>query len=75
MKIKKMSPTPKSITQRKPTKISPSSNNNKEPKAIRYIPAKYHNVKILIVFIKKIRVIKMSNCKKKTSFNIFLQIN
>jgi hypothetical protein len=27
------------------------------------------------VFIKKIRVIKMSNCKKKTSFNIFLQIN
>ncbi len=32
IKIKKTKPTPKSITQRKPIKMSASSNNNKKPK-------------------------------------------
>ncbi len=33
IKIKKIKPTPKSITHKKPIKISPSSNNIKKPKA------------------------------------------
>jgi len=33
--IKKIKPTPKSIIHRNPTKISPSSNNNKNPKKIK----------------------------------------
>ena len=32
IKIKKINPTPKSITQRNPTNISPSSNKSKHPK-------------------------------------------
>lgn len=35
IKIKKTKPTPKSITHKKPIKISPSSNNNKKPKDIK----------------------------------------
>ena len=30
--MKKISPTPKSITHKNPIKISPSSNNNQKPK-------------------------------------------
>ena len=48
MKIKKIRPTPKSTTQRKPTKISPSFISNKIPEEIRYNPARYQSVKILM---------------------------
>ena len=74
IKIKKISPTPKSIIHKKPIKISASSSNIKKPKAIRYIPATYHNEIILTVFMKKIRDITLRICNKKTSFNIIVHI-
>ena len=69
MKIKKISPTPKSITHKKPTKISLSSNNKKKPKDSKYKPAKYHTVKIFIELIKKKRITKVNICSKKKTFN------
>lgn len=47
MKIKKTKPTPKSITHKKPIKMSLSSSKSSNPKKIKYNPAKYHNVNIL----------------------------
>lgn len=35
MNIKNTKPTPKSITHKKPIKISPSSNNSQKPKIIK----------------------------------------
>lgn len=50
--IKKIKPTPKSITHKKPTKISPSSSKSHQPNNIRYNPAKYQRVNTLKVFTK-----------------------
>jgi len=36
--MKKIRPTPKSITHRKPTNISPSSRKSQTPKKIKYSP-------------------------------------
>ena len=44
---KKITPTPKSITHKKPIKIPPSPNNNNNPPLKRYKPPQYHDVKIL----------------------------
>ena len=70
MKIKNTRPTPKSITHKKPTKISLSSNIKKQPKKTRYKPARYHNVRILYVLTKKHKVTSDKFCKTKTSVSI-----
>ncbi len=69
IKIKKTKPTPKSITHKKPTNISPSSVSSKKPKDIKYIPAIYHKVIILIVLIKNIKENEIRIWIKKSSFN------
>ena len=66
-----MRPTPKSITHKNPINISPSSNNIKNPRLNKYIPAKYQRVIIFIVFIKKIKEIIVKICKNRTSLSIF----
>ena len=70
MKIKNTSPTPKSMTHKKPINISASSNNSHQPKRTKYIPAKYHKVRILYVLIKKVRVTNDKICKINISLNI-----
>jgi hypothetical protein len=45
--MKNIKPTPRSITHKKPIKISPSSSNKSNPKKMRYKPAKYHRVRML----------------------------
>ena len=72
MKIKKIKPTPRSITQRNPTKMSPSAVNKSKPNKTRYIPARYQRtiklsaavkrnvVKTKKTWIKSISVIKRS---------------
>jgi hypothetical protein len=41
---RKISPTPKSITQRNPIKISPFEIRAKKPINIKYNPPKYHDI-------------------------------
>ena len=69
---KKTNPTPKSMTHKKPIKMSPSSQSCQRPKKIRYKPAKYHNVSKLYVEMKKIKVINIKVCKINTSFKILV---
>ena len=69
MKMKKISPTPKSIIHKKPTIISPSSLYNKPPNINKYKPAKYHNVKIFVIIKKKPNVNNNKLCNNSISFN------
>ena len=70
MNIKKIKPTPRSMTQRKPTSISPSSRSKNQPRSTKYIPARYHKTWILKVLTKKIATNNMVTCKIILSFNI-----
>lgn len=69
MKIKKIKPTPKSITHKNPTKMSESSKSKNNPKKIRQRPPKYHRDITFITFIKndKVKKIKISNTKTSLS--------
>ena len=68
--MKNTNPTPRSITQRNPIKMSPSSNNILIPKAVKYKPPKYHKVSKLKVVKKKNKTARVRVCKINTSFNI-----
>ena len=70
MKIKKIKPTPKSITHKKPIKISPSSSKSQTPNIIKQNPPRSQRVKILYGLIKKAKVKNASNCKIEISLNI-----
>lgn len=67
--MKKISPTPRSITHKNPIKISPSSSKDKNPNANKYIPAKYHKETIFMTFTKKHKVKRARTSNKKISFN------
>ena len=67
--MKKISPTPKSITQRNPTKISPSFKKSQDPKKIKYKPAKYQSDMMFRVVRKKNKVRSESSCKQTISLN------
>ena len=69
MKIKKTNPTPKSITHKKPTKISPSSKKSHNPRTTKYRPERYQRERILKVEIKKDKVTNARTCSKKRSLN------
>jgi hypothetical protein len=63
--IKKIKPTPKSITHKKPIKTSISFNKNKIPDNIRYIPAVNSNNVTLNIYVKvKIVEIKINSMKR-----------
>jgi hypothetical protein len=51
MKIKKIKPTPKSITHKNPIYISESFKKPKKPKKTKYKPPIYSKVKRFIVII------------------------
>lgn len=69
MNIKKIRPTPRSITHKKPTKMSASSLSSKIPKLIKRSPAKYHKVRILIDVLKKNTITNNKICNKTISLN------
>jgi hypothetical protein len=71
MKMKKTSPTPKSITHKNPIKMSPSSKSRNRPNNIKYKPPRYHSVMTLYVLTKKIKVMIIKLWSKNTSLSIY----
>lgn len=59
--MKNTKPTPRSISHKKPTKISKSFSNEIKPTDIKYIPDRYHSESILITLLKKRSVIEDIN--------------
>ena len=72
MKIKKIKPTPRSITHKNPTKISASSRSSHHPIKTKYSPAKYQIVIMLNVVVKYIKVTRSKICNTISSLNIVL---
>jgi hypothetical protein len=68
IKIKKIRPTPKSMTQRKPTNMSASSKSKKKPKKPKNSPPRYQRVRILREQTKKRRVKVVRISKSNSSF-------
>ena len=65
--MKKISPTPRSITHKNPIKISPSSKKSHKPSKIKYSPERYQRDSMLKVFTRITVVIRSKICNKKTS--------
>ena len=65
--MKKIKPTPKSITHKKPIKTSISFNKNKVPDNIKYTPAVNNSVVTLNTQVKiKIVEIRINSMKKQS---------
>lgn len=61
--MKKIKPTPKSITHKNPMKISASFNKEYNPKRIKYKPALYKST-ITLLLVTKYNVINIINNSK-----------